>query len=182
MDNLERKSSAATTTTKIRLKTKTQNSRTEPYSCNPSPTCWIIKPPSFRNKQTQIIRSHGIPGIPLKSTTKNLPSTKCGMQTKISETTMEKTNGSAQSRPGTPEMDIELLAVPNKKKQKHCKVNSQRLRRRIVFNAESKGRIKLKRKRRSLRGPLRQNSQRLKAADETITRTPATEDKRASKK
>jgi hypothetical protein len=39
------------------------------------------------------------------------------MQTKISETKMEKTNGSAHSRPGTPGMDIQLLAVPNKKKQ-----------------------------------------------------------------
>jgi len=39
------------------------------------------------------------------------------MQTKILETKMEKTNGSAHSPPGTPEMDIQLLAVPNKKKQ-----------------------------------------------------------------
>jgi hypothetical protein len=45
----------------------------------------------------------------------------------------------------------------------------------------SGGRIKFKRKRRSLRGPLRQNTQRLKAADETITRTPATEGKTAGK-
>jgi hypothetical protein len=117
MDNLKRQSSVATTT-KIRLKTKTQNSRTERYSSNPSPTSrWIIKPPPHRNKQTQIIRSHGIPGIPLKSITKNFPSAKCGMQTKISEKKMKKTNGSAHSRPGTPEMDIQLLAVPNKKKQ-----------------------------------------------------------------
>jgi hypothetical protein len=117
MDNLERKSSAATTT-KIRLKTKTQNSRTERYSSNPSPTSrWIIKTPPHRNKQTQIIRSHGIPGFPLKSITKNFPSAKCAMQTKLSGKKMEKTSGSGHSPPGTPEMDIQLLAVPNKKKQ-----------------------------------------------------------------
>jgi len=39
------------------------------------------------------------------------------MQTKISGKKMEKTSGSGHSPPGTPEMDIQLLAVPNKKKQ-----------------------------------------------------------------